>query len=696
MLARSGALWAARWRRCLAQAGGPASYATGAKAAGKAPRTKYLGLSPLSPAVDSMAAEIGAGEEAVDVKREIDARRFSAADLFDDLPKYYTSEAGNAASEATGGDLAAVSRERALEIVREMRQRRAAGIEQMFRQDQLKAYLAMHGQRVSGTKRVQVERIITSVWGITLQSLAERAAAAERKPDDDGVTMRLNDEAAAQIAAMDGGALAGIAKEFGVEIELREGGGSLRVSGRMAAARAALSVLREKLAADATVEVRLERYGTPRALEPRHAGRICNAVHHAFGGRGTVTLFDSELFVRGRTRADSLDIQQALVDALVEPARSTLFVVVPSAAADAPSLIVAPAADLVSKPRTFVPEHMLMADQSDAGSVLDAHTLFRRRAPRPAERLHSADLATALREWAAPVAEAAATGDAPARLSFQLGRVMLDMHQDGSQLHARFHCPAELLEAIDRRAPLYAFSASASPLKWLHSQSAPADAPAQQLVLTFRRVAEQPDATPPAASLGNALPALGREKLVARLGVAAGQIRYDQVSAELVRDEQRAAVAILPGAHDLEATVARSQPVDAADGPLVEALRGVVRQLGDASAPGCDAGPCRHGLIDTPRGQFALAAAELDSATHKPLAGGLAVWVHQVWDIVDRQRYSRVVLRPQPATDGGPPDLAALLRDTPAWARTVRRLLELAVESPADDDAVQLRRAAPA
>ncbi|KAJ2796030.1 hypothetical protein H4R21_004873, partial [Coemansia helicoidea] len=216
------------------------------------------------------------------------------------------------------------------------------------------------------------------------------------------------------------------------------------------------------------------------------------------------------------------------------------------------------------------------------------------------------------------------------------------------------------------------------------------------LVLTFRRVAEQPDATPPAASLGNALPALGREKLVARLGVAAGQIRYDQVSAELVRDEQRAAVAILPGAHDLEATVARSQPVDAADGPLVEALRGVVRQLGDASAPGCDAGPCRHGLIDTPRGQFALAAAELDSATHKPLAGGLAVCVHQVWDIVDRQRFSRVVLRPQPATDGGPPDLAALLRDTPAWARTVRRLLELAVESPADDDAVQLRRAAPA
>ncbi|KAJ2716358.1 hypothetical protein H4R19_000690, partial [Coemansia spiralis] len=548
--------------------------------------------------------------------------------------------------------------------------------------------------RVSGTKGVLVERIIDRVWGITAQSLVERSAEAERRPDEDGVTMRLSDDAAAQVAAMEDGALAGIAKEFDVAIEFRESDPSLRVTGRIQAARAALSVLREKLAADATVQVRMERYGTPRPLPSSHISQMRKAIHWEFRDRGTVTFFDGELFVRGQTRGDSLAIQHALVEALVEPAHTTLFVVVP-AAAEASALTVVAATDLVSAPRGFTPAFQFAVDRSAAsGSPLDAHMLFRRQpAQSPIEHLPATGLTEALRDWAAPTA---AAGGASAALSFHLGHVMFDIYRSEHRLYDRLQSPAELLGAISQCAPLFGFSASVSPLKWLHSQSAAtaadAAAPEQQLVLTFRRVPDQPGGADAGAGLGAVLPVLSRDKLVARIGVAAGKVRYGGMRAELVLDEERANVAILPGAHDLEATVAHYQPVDAADAQLVEAMRGVVRQLGDASTPDGDASLLRHGLVDTPLGQFTLAAAELDTTTRKPLAGGLAICVHQVWDILERQRYSRVAIHPQPIAGGSAPDLAALLSDAPAWERTVRRLLEIAVESPAANDAAQLRR----
>ncbi|KAJ2779126.1 hypothetical protein H4R18_004191 [Coemansia javaensis] len=671
------AVAAARWggskRRAVVVA---ASYSTdaGDKEGKRGVRTKYMGLRPLSPAIESMAGKIGeqaAGPAVVDVEAEIERLRFTAADLLRDLPKYSASELGSAGAMASGGDLAAVSREAALDAVRAIRRARGEAIRGMFRADQLREYLRRHGRRTSGTKGELAERIIGEVWGTTVQAVEARLAAAEERAEGDGLSMALSDEAAAQVEQLvgggeggeggeGGGALAAIEREFGVAIAVDRAGQTLRVTGRMGDARAALSTLRERLAASTTVELDLARHGRPRALAAERVQRICSAVSRAFGGDGTATCFDGGIFARGRTRADALDVQQALVDALVEPAHGALLLaVVPAALAGARAATVVPAADMVSKPRAFVPNRQLFVDPAAAppppprpADVLAAHALFRRDPAQdgiagPAAGA-GATVSDALRAWAMQAGS----------LSFGLGRVLFDLG-DGASVDLGLRRPHEVLADIGRRQPLFAFSGSVSPLRWLHGQTPQQQQPQQpqqpqqhrrQLALTFRRLPDAPAPAPAGSRLSYALPPPTGEKLVARIDVEAGRAQYGAAQIERISGERVARVAILQSAHDVEAVAAERAPVEAS-GELVAALQAAVRALGLAAAAANHAPPQRHAAIDVLGARYALAAAELDRVVDRPLPGGAVARVHQVWDIVDGHLYSRVEIHPHDLTD---------------------------------------------
>ncbi|KAJ2342708.1 hypothetical protein GGF43_005865, partial [Coemansia sp. RSA 2618] len=349
----------------------------------KMPLIQRMALRPQPSGLAQMVAKIAAQSSTQGADSEIEKMRFTAPELIRDLPKYYSnvmSESMQDSKAAIGGiaDLSTFSLDKTTELLNQIRESRASEIQQMFSQQQLGAYLRQHGQAATGTKRVQIKRIIAKVWGITTEGIREQCKQIGRKADEDGMVMPLNSEAVAQLSNIENEYLRELERQFGVHIVLDTQKKTVRVTGIMHNVRGALSRLRDKLAGDRMVQMDMERYGTLRPLSHMHVSMVTNTVNQTFGDDGTVVYFDGELLARGHTRADTLDIQQALIDAFVEPEDSTLFVVVPKAAAESESATIVAAADMISKPRTFIPKYTFFTlpstDSSSPASVLLAHT----------------------------------------------------------------------------------------------------------------------------------------------------------------------------------------------------------------------------------------------------------------------------------------------------------------------------------
>ncbi|KAJ1843467.1 hypothetical protein LPJ70_003374 [Coemansia sp. RSA 2708] len=619
-----------------------------------------MALRPLSPALASMAAKVAATESAGDANHEIDSMRFTATDLLRQLPAHFAQLAGHS-------ELSAPSLSRTVEAVTQLRKQRAASVQQTFSQPQLKSYLRAHGQQVTGAKRVLVERIINKVWGLTADTLRARCAQAERKADRDGITMPLNREVAEQLGSQGRGLLDTLQREFQVNIVMDAEGQALRITGAMHNARAALSTLRDKLASDRMVRVDLGRHGLLRPLSTTHTSIVVNYINQAFGEAGTAVYFDSEIFARGHLASDSLDVQQALVDALTEPANSTLFVVEPHQATDAASTTIVPAVDMVSRPRSFVPRHAFYSAASPESptSVLDSHTLFRRDPGGQIARVDNTDIVEELQKW---VAQCGSAGASPNCLSFNLGQVMFDLDRAGDPLFDRLHRPSDLLAAIGQRAPLFAFSNHVSPLKWLHSQSSAAAA-TRQLRLEFREL----EASDP--QVAQLLPVYG-SKLEVRIAVENGRMDFDHAEISRIDGEHTANVAILQSEHDVQAKLCRRRPVEPT-AELALALQRCTKLLTEPDSYG-QRQARRHVHIDTDWGRFSLVAVELDGVTQRLLRNGYAARVLQTWNTVDDLRYSSVELLPTQNFGARAPE--ALLPGAQAWTDFLRYLLVEAFE----------------
>ncbi|KAJ2080987.1 hypothetical protein H4R24_002656 [Coemansia sp. RSA 988] len=643
---------------------------------------KELAVKPMSPAIKRMVQRIERVQEPVDIKADIESFRFSSTDLLKDLPKHYSQGMGDAAAISTADDLASISKEKAVEVLRQIRRQRSRQISTAFTQDQLKQYLEMNGQKITGTKSVLTERIINKVWGIRADVLEERFAREGKKVDDNGMTMPLSDEVRKQLETIESGFWKQLESEFGVIIEPNMPEKTIRVSGKMHNVRATLSSIRERLAADATVVVDLTKYGMLRSLTPKHINVLSARIQKSFGADGTIVHFNGEFFARGTTRADSLDVQQALVDSMVEPAHSTLFVGVPSHVAASARSTLVPTVDLISKPRTFIPELQFFSlPSADSGSQTELESdykVYRREPMGQFEHHHGVGIAQQLREWALSYVQGPEKHNS---LSFRLGKVMFDLDRGHDVLFNRFHLPQELLERVGARSPLVEFSDHVSPLQWLHSQSNPEETP-KQLVITLRALPPQSsDSSTPKAHY--MLPVYGEERLIVRIDVMAGALKLETMKIERVRNQRRANVAIFQSAHDLQANISHQETVEA-DDVLVGVLKELVGRVGSTGGGNQQGVLRRHEVVEMSIGRFGVVGVELDGVTRRQLENGLLIRIRQVWNILYDQRHSSVELLPSLGTAGSQ-DLEALLLDSAEWDRTVQHLLGAAAESAIPD-----------
>ncbi|KAJ2909975.1 hypothetical protein GGI21_001335, partial [Coemansia aciculifera] len=313
-----------------------------------------MAIKPASPALDRMAAKIKEGEIALDISKEIDAFKFTTEDLIRDLPRHRAHVLGGVNMTVSSADLMLASKDDMVGMLYDLRTKRCESISNTFNAAQLKQYLRQHQRRLGGTKRELINRILDEVWGMSLKTLQMRFAMPKQDAVQDGLTLPLSDDAMNLLSALDDGYLKQLETEFGVSIAVDKQKHEVRVTGVMHHVRGALSTLRERLTANTTIQVELEKYGVPRKLSVKHTGRITSVINRATGG--AMRFKDGEYFVRGDSSVASLDAQRALVRAMVEPANETLFVVAPEGMSDLAACTVVPTADPFSHSPTFVPD----------------------------------------------------------------------------------------------------------------------------------------------------------------------------------------------------------------------------------------------------------------------------------------------------------------------------------------------------
>ncbi|KAJ2152526.1 hypothetical protein J3F82_002620 [Coemansia sp. RSA 637] len=597
-------------------------------------------MRPPSEALARMAAKIAAKGDSSNASRELDLMRFTPAEIVKDLPKYYANKMRDTMTSPTT-DLSKFSLDSTIELLDQIRAKRITEIQQTFSSEQLKAYLKQHKQKMSGSKKVLVERIVMNVWGITESAVRERCEQIERRADADGMTLPLSHEAAEQLAATDPEYFGELEHEFSVKIVLDVEQKTVRVTGIMHGVRGALSRLREKLASDCMVVMDLEQYGKPRRVSHPYIVKLANMVNKGYGEDGTLAYFDGAFYARGHARADSLDIQQAIIDAMVEPSNTTTFFVEPLQADTVNSATIVPAVDMVSKPRTFVPKYVLFAPHS-APANTESHMLFRRNPASPIVSCEDGtNVVDELREWALASDESNVVANS---IEFNLGKLMFDVDREGDLLFDKLYEPHELLMLIDEKSPLFAFSRHVSPLKWLHSQATQAEAE-RQLVLTFQSVPPVDNASTEDPKAMYKLSVYGATKLVVKLRVGANGIDFGSALIERIDGERTANVAILQSEHDVQVTVCRRQSVEATD-ELISMLQNVSRRLRATGENVSQTSLRRHETVDTEWGQFAVVGVELDGVTRRLLASNYAARVHQTWNVVDNQRHSSIELLP--------------------------------------------------
>ncbi|KAJ1743453.1 hypothetical protein LPJ55_001693 [Coemansia sp. RSA 990] len=617
-----------------------AAFATKATNSSTKPKPK---APPESPALAQMAAKIASGVDAGDVMSEIEAQRFDTSSLVSEMPKHFITSL-ETADPLRNWDMAHLSITKSIEMLVNMRKHRIRKIGSMFTLAQLKRYLREHGENISGTKRTLMERIVTQVWGVSYESLHKRCTQALKKADEDGMDMPLSSETAEQVEKLEAKYLFELECKFDVKIFLDDRLKKLRVTGPIHNVRSVLGLLRDKLAKDRVIQMDLEKYGTPRSLSPQYLGKIVNAIASAYGQDGTATCFNESLYVRGHSRADSLDLQQALVNALVEPEDRTLFVVIPCGISEEETVTIVPSVDMQSKPRTFIPKKSFFvsasADNVAPSRLLESHLLFCRSPKSQIKRCEpGSHIAEKLKTWAqVPGSE----GKLANWMTFNLGNVLFDVDGIGERLYDQLYRPKDLLDHINQKAPLFAFSRHVSPLKWLHSQASPHNKTLRQLVLTLQQIKPPIDTNTEDEKSQYKLPLTTGTKLVARINVDADGIRFDDIQLERICDERMADVAILQSEYDVQMSTCRREPVEVTR-DLIDKLQELAQNLGVSGQQG-QVAPSRHRQIETSLGCFSLSGIELDGVTLRTLGNGYAARVHQTWNIVDNQRHSSVEL----------------------------------------------------
>ncbi|KAJ2454069.1 hypothetical protein EV183_001792 [Coemansia sp. RSA 2336] len=653
-----------------------AAFATKAANSSTKPKPK---APPESPALAQMAAKIASGVDTGDVMSEIEAQRFDTSSLVSEMPKHFITNL-ETADPLRNWDMAHLSMTKSIEMLVNMRKHRIRKIGGMFTLAQLKRYLREHGENISGTKRTLMERIVTQVWGVSYESLHKRCTQALKKADEDGMDMPLSSETVEQVEKLEAKYLFELECKFDVKIFLDDRLKKLRVTGPIHNVRSVLGLLRDKLAKDRVVQMELEKYGTPRALSPQYLGKIVTSIASAYGQDGTATCFNESLYVRGHSRADSLDLQQALVNALVEPENRTLFVVVPHGISKEETVTIVPAVDMQSKPRTFIPKKSFFVSASTdnvaPSRLLESHLLFCRSPKSQIKPCESGShIAEELKTWAhIPGPE----GKQANWIAFNLGNVLFDVDGIGERLYDQLYRPKDLFNHINQKAPLFAFSRHVSPLKWLHSQASPHNKTLRQLILTLQQVKSPLNSnTTEDEKSQYKLPLTTGTKLVARINVGTDGIRFDDTQLERICDERMADVAILQSEYDVQMNTCRRESVEVTQ-DLVAKLQELAQNLG-VSGQQSQVAPSRHKQVETSLGCFSLSGIELDGVTHRTLGNGYAARVHQTWNIVDNQRYSSVELVNSDISEG------SSLLDSAQWHSFIQYLFAQAHKGAMSD-----------
>ncbi|KAJ2061258.1 hypothetical protein GGI17_003207 [Coemansia sp. S146] len=646
-------------------------------------RIKYMAIKPTSPALTRMAAKIKESEVAMDIAKEVDSFRFTTEDLIRALPMHRAQLLGGVDMTISSADLMLSSKDDMVGMLYDLRTKRVESIISAFNGAQLKLYLRQHQLKESGTKKEMVNRILNDVWGISLKALEARFAMPKEDADQDGLTLALSDDTMALLSTLEGGSLRQLEEEFGVKIMVDSQKREARVTGIMHHVRGALSTLRERLTANTTVQVELERYGVPRVLSEKHTGRIAGVINRATGG--ALSNKNGEYFVRGDSPFAALDAQRALVGAMVEPKNQALFVVASEGISDLAACTVAPAANPFSQPPTFVPD---MAFHTSPGvdtptpiSLLARHVLLERMADGSISRGSRGSrggLVQTLQGWAAK--QPCLVGQS-VYLSAKLGTVMVDMDSTHKRLATQFYTPDDLMAAIAQRAPLFGFSSNVSPLKWLREPAA-RESTTKQVVLRFCRLglplsSKQPQANNSAKS-NYILPVSNDDNtLVARIDVKAGKVNFGSAQVDHICDTRTANVVILQPAQDLQVSISSRQSVNiTAD--LSKALETVVRKLGISGHTNQHAVPHRHEVVETHLGRFGLETAEVVDVSRVQSNSGTTVRVHQTWDVIDDLRFSQVELMPAAEGRVSP----AFMSSEEEWEKYLLFLVKAALEQP--------------
>ncbi|KAJ2373086.1 hypothetical protein IW150_003788 [Coemansia sp. RSA 2607] len=506
-----------------------------------------------------------------------------------------------------------------------------------FNSKQLQEYLRKHGHKTSGTKDMLIMRIVDKVWGISGRDFEARLAKSTQRTTDDGIVLPLGDEAWSQLQEVEDDFIKQIEHDFSVKISFDDAKRSVKAIGSMHNVRAALSSLREGLAARTTVEVTLGHYGTPRNLSAKHAFRISNRLNQAVPA-ATVSYYEGEMFVGGE-RLAALDAQQALVDAMVEDTSSKFVAVVPESLSQALVTTLVPAAAVFSKPKTFLPDNAIhisgVSDFAMPKSALARHSLMRYSPSTGSMLQEDKPIISFIQDWL----KSQNLGDGFS-LSARLGRVLLDVDSEQKPLGTSFYKPVELLEAIGQRSPMFSFTSDVSPLRWLHGNKEPVRS---HIKLTFWRTFEKPEKGKSAYKL----PVYNGEPLEVHIPVRGRDILFDELQAKLVKDTTTINLAVLSASHDLQLRGSSAEVIEPS-AALVQDLRNVVRHLGMSNNLG-GSSMRRHEIFDLAQqsGRFALKSAVLDRVITRKLVDGTNVNMHQTWDLIDDLKYSQVVLHPE-------------------------------------------------
>ncbi|KAJ2692083.1 hypothetical protein GGH99_001961 [Coemansia sp. RSA 1285] len=642
-------------------------------------RTKALSaedliIKPISPAIQSTIAKIESTNKEIDIFKEIDKFRFTAKDIYVTLPEHL-------ASNRTPGllvgaaDMGTAGKDEILHHMHIIRMKRAAGLTSAFKVSQLKEYLRHHKSMTYGNKSMLVDRIIQQVWRITTDTVNSWYEEAHRKTEMEGMAMDINESVLIELDMVDGSIIRSLEKDHNVKMKVDKEKMRIEVCGKRVDARAAMSNLREILTATTTMTVDPSAYGTPRRLTREHVDRIvekikkldarkihCNIVHN-----------EGELFVNSGHILDVRDTSDALIQALIEPLDSTAFVVVPEER-EKTMCTLAPAADLFSLRPTAVAGMKFFASRSHGNlGYDDAYTGNAVFVKKPLDKLvpsSHASLDDSLAAWAREQLDTLGGSDG-AVISAKMGNVLVDIDEWNSGLHKRFRGASDLVDELNKWAPMFSFATHTSLLDWFRYIHDPSilEPSTRELVLTFGRIKEPAPGSELERKIehNNAPPIYQSGTITARIKIRNGKMMFRHAVLEHDQRRPTADIAFLQARHDIQVSMRRPKPV-ATTREIIDSLKELSKKLGFSGDKNYKKQPRRHHIVHLSNEKYGLLGADMVGTKPSRLINEYLLHERQVWNLIDDLHYNEVEVLPLQKLGGGS-DISK------SETRTVERLL---------------------